>query len=431
LQEFIYQLTDAVLAIALAEFLCYLPVRGGLRFPLWRTVVILFLTTSVYSVMLVWLGLVFGTGANLFLLASLPLVFFIYHKTVLYDPLKKLFVFLSAAALTSISVLLGTFVFRLIFGISGESAWDAFDYRYLLTCAAVSYATGLLCLPLFGTHLRNAINNVTGKKIWRFLWILPLLFILLDISVVATPSSNFLVDLNVTLLLTVLFFASNFILMWVIQESRKNEYLFQENRIAKMQEHRYLELRQHIDQTRAARHDFRQQLHVIQSYAEKGKLQALQDYLHSYVSSLPAELPPYCNNIATDAVVRHYAEQAQSMGARLQAKIDLPARLPVKESDFCIVIGNLLENAVNACGSVREEDRFLSVHIYTREQRMIAAVIENSFCPDKPHAAAGEGIGLLSVDSIVRRYSGRVLIKKTETTFIVHIYMSSPGESEK
>ena len=51
----------------------------------------------------------------------------------------------------------------------------------------------------------------------------------------------------------------------------------------------------------------------------------------------------YCDNIAVDAAASHYTAFAGSHSIKIERRMTLPHDLPMKESDYCVILGNLLE----------------------------------------------------------------------------------------
>ena len=61
-----------------------------------------------------------------------------------------------------------------------------------------------------------------------------------------------------------------------------------------------------------------------------------------------------CANAALDAIAGHYQRIAETQNTRISWRLDLPERLPLDEVDLCMMLGNLLENALHAvCALLR------------------------------------------------------------------------------
>jgi two-component system sensor histidine kinase AgrC len=103
-------------------------------------------------------------------------------------------------------------------------------------------------------------------------------------------------------------------------------------------------------ESRRARHDFRHHRMVLQDMAARNDLHGIQTYLAEY-NAEHADTPSktYSNNPTVNAVVAYYAGHAEAAGIRFTARVQLPEQLLIPDPVFCVLLGNLLENAVDAC----------------------------------------------------------------------------------
>ena len=74
----------------------------------------------------------------------------------------------------------------------------------------------------------------------------------------------------------------------------------------------------------------------------------LEKYLSSASQNIPDTELVLCKNHAVNAIIGHYYSKYKSNGIPFKLKIDIPEKLTVSESDICLVIANLLENAFEA-----------------------------------------------------------------------------------
>lgn len=136
-----------------------------------------------------------------------------------------------------------------------------------------------------------------------------------------------------------------------------------------------------MEETRKARHDLRQHLNLIRSYLDSGDRAALQTYITAYGKTLPKDTErSYCKNCAADVVIRYYAEEARKDGTDFICRADLPETLPLDEPELCALMGNLLENAVEACRGIQDEmAAFIRLHILLDGSRLTITV--DNTCP--------------------------------------------------
>ena len=140
----------------------------------------------------------------------------------------------------------------------------------------------------------------------------------------------------------------------------------------------------------------------------------------------------FCANNAIDAVASHYDSIANSQDTRITWKLDLPSSLPMKESDYCVILGNLLENALRAVKNLPVlKDKVVKVNSSMLSDVMLGLSIENHFAGVITFGRNGlpvsendgHGIGLASVSNIVERYGGTLNITAEASTFSVGIIL--------
>ena len=207
--------------------------------------------------------------------------------------------------------------------------------------------------------------------------------------------------------LSLLFWFYYFVYLTTRKMSEAAE-LHTQNQLLSMENTRYRELREHMDATRQLRHDFRQHLHVIAGLSEAKKYDKLNDYLAEYEGRLASPHTMLCANAALDAIAGHYQRIAETQNTRISWRLDLPERLPLDEVDLCMMLGNLLENAL----------RGLSVENgYVGEIDFAPNGLPTSHKKD-------HGVGLASVAATVKRHNGTLSIAAKDGVFSAHILLS-------
>ena len=126
-------------------------------------------------------------------------------------------------------------------------------------------------------------------------------------------------------------------------------------------------------------------------------------------------------------VVGHYHALALQKGIRFQVRIQVPDELSVSDIDLSVILGNLLENAIDAADCGEGEQRFIQFHMLCSGQ-MLAITVDNGFhgevkkvdgryVSSKPNHS---GLGLRNIEMIADKYEGGV-----EFTHDPHVFHSS------
>ena len=174
-------------------------------------------------------------------------------------------------------------------------------------------------------------------------------------------------------------------------------------------------------QMRDVRHSMRNHFISILAYAEKGECEEIIRFVNDVIEDGKLKLFETANtgNIVTDSLVGYWKRTAENKGIEFQAKLSIPMDIPFKGADISLILGNLLENAVEGAAKA-EEKRYIRLKIkYDKKNLLI--MVENSYKGDLIKGkgeelrttkadTANHGIGLASVRRTVGKYHGIVSI---------------------
>lgn len=268
--------------------------------------------------------------------------------------------------------------------------------------------------------VRTMVEDDHFAQTWYVFWVLPLIFILLNI--VMTPRYQVTLQtgrvlqvyivFSIALLTLLLCFYAIFLLMAV--SLNRNARLRQENQLLIMQRQRYESLKAAIEEARQARHDLRHQLNQISMLVEEGDMEGLRGFLARSVSRIPSLEMRFCENGAADSVVGYYCGLCGREEIPIHVRLDLPETLPVDEMDLCLVLSNLLENALEASLRTAAVRRQITVTAYLHAARLLLIEVENPFDGAvkekdgvfRSSKRKGDGVGLQSVRHIAERSGG-------------------------
>jgi len=206
--------------------------------------------------------------------------------------------------------------------------------------------------------------------------------------------------------------------------------LQQENNLLQMEGKRYEELKNYMNESRTLRHDFRQHIAVLSELARAKKINEILSYTEE-LTQKSAGYVLYCANNAVDAIASHYDNQARANKIKINWRLELPLSLPIKESDFCSMFGNLIENALNAVQNLEEKNKNINVISLMLSEVMLGISIDNPFEGELKFNRSGlpvskregHGLGLISVSNIVKRYGGSFKIKTEKNIFRADIIL--------
>lgn len=159
--------------------------------------------------------------------------------------------------------------------------------------------------------------------------------------------------------------------------------------------------------------DLRHQLTAIRvlARADNGPLLA---YIDSLMKAIPTTPQDFCENQAVNAIVSHYAALCQTQGISFTARLTIPEHPePLTDGELCVIFGNLLENAAEACERMGGGKRFIRLKS-EMQQGELTLILENSFDGQvtveggkyRSSKREGFGVGLVSVQAVARKHRG-------------------------
>ena len=271
------------------------------------------------------------------------------------------------------------------------------------------------------THaVRTMVEDDNFAQTWYVFWVLPLMFIALNLFMIPIYPTTLYTGrvlqgyIVLSIALLVLLFVFNTIFLLMATSLNRNARLRQENQLLSLQQQRYENLKTAIEEARQARHDMRHHLNHISMLAEENDMEALKTYLAQTVSRIPDLDMHFCENRAADSVLGYYCALAKREGIPFSAQIDLPQTLPVDEIDMCLVLSNLLENALEASLRTVPARRWMKVNAYVHAERLLLMQVENACDGEiketngvfRSSKRKGNGIGIQSVRHIAEKNGG-------------------------
>ena len=185
-------------------------------------------------------------------------------------------------------------------------------------------------------------------------------------------------------------------------------------------------------QMRGVKHDLKHHIQTMKAYLIMNQYKELEEYLNELDEDLDiVDTVIKTGNIRIDAVLNSKLAVARARGININAKAIVPAELEINEVDICVIIGNLLDNAIEACEKEKEKDKqFIRVYIDILKQQLYI-YISNSMTDDIQKSGeryittknGSHGFGLLRIDRVVKKYGGYLNRQHEEGVFATEIML--------
>ncbi|MBR2561398.1 MAG: sensor histidine kinase [Eubacterium sp.] len=417
-----------------------LPARKNLIFSTGKTWALGLILSGALVVVGSYLCLLQGWTTNYFFLPGSVILSVVYFIVTDLSVTKKLFCLFNAAMLIGFSTFYTTIL---------TAPWEEHNTDPVFTwqVGVIALSFGWVITAFFSRTLAVKLPMLMQSRqlsgIWGLLMFIPLILMGLFYTGSTAGGESYVADdarptmLGITLIIPVAVWLIYHLLWGTATRIAENARLKNENMLLRMEQKRYFELRTFIGDTRTMRHDYRQHVRVLMNLAEEGKSEEIKEYLKNFTNESANATTFFSGNDTLDAILSHYDHKAKEQETAVTWKIELPQKLPVNEMEFCSMVGNLIENALNATAKLPPEQRKIRVISEMVSESMIGLSMDNTFAGklrmDKngfPRAArAGHGIGLQSVANTVRRNNGTIEFQVHENVFSVNILMQ--GKPEK
>ena len=198
----------------------------------------------------------------------------------------------------------------------------------------------------------------------------------------------------------------------------------------------YRETETMYQEMRGWRHDYRNHIQLLKSYAQKGDL--VQAYLAELEQDLSRVDPAVkTGNTMADAILNSKISLARSKGVPVRADARIPVKLSISDLDLCVILGNLFDNAIEASVKLPESQRLIRLYMDMKGSQLYISF--TNFAPGGKLAqtggrfsttkGSGHGFGLLRIDSVVERLGGYLRRASEEGAFTTEILL--PQEQER
>lgn len=184
---------------------------------------------------------------------------------------------------------------------------------------------------------------------------------------------------------------------------------------------------------RGWRHDYHNHLQTLKAHMKLGQAVEAKAYLDRLEDDLDnVNQLIESGNIYLDAILNSKLSLALKDDIEINYKAEVPDQLTVTDIDLCVVIGNLIDNAVEACNKMtgEEGEKFIRLYIGVLKQQLYISVtnatnelvrkIDEDYITTK---RGNHGHGLKRINIIVEKYEGYINRKNEPGVFVTEIML--------
>lgn len=192
----------------------------------------------------------------------------------------------------------------------------------------------------------------------------------------------------------------------------------------------YAEVENIYRKMRGWRHDYHNHMQVLKAHMALQQYNQAEDYLAMLESDLTTvDTVLKTGNVIVDAILNSKLSLIGEKHIAVDATALVPGNIGISGIDLAVIIGNLLDNAMEACMEIEKKNqRFIRIYIdimkkqlyisVTNSTKGIAPRVGGSFVTTK---SGNHGYGLLRIDSIVHKYHGYINRQTEDGIFATEI----------
>lgn len=268
-------------------------------------------------------------------------------------------------------------------------------------------------------------NNSLAWSSWTGVLTLQFLLIFLLIFLTGKLEKTYLI--STTLMIAV----ANYIIVYiydrllVLEEEKRNHLLVKEQNKGYLME---LEaLMESQKKVRGVYHDLKNHVLVIRTYLQQMKYEELNNYLDGIQEQTVQAIPQvYTGQFTVDSMINYKMSVAQKNDIRMKVNATIPEKLSIDDFDLSVLLGNLLDNATEACNGVKDAERKIVLNLKVQGNQFFI-LAENNFFGElewrnglpvtKKQDRNNHGLGMQNIKRVVDKYNGILELNDCENIF--------------
>ena len=183
------------------------------------------------------------------------------------------------------------------------------------------------------------------------------------------------------------------------------------------------------EKTAIHRHDLRHHLLMIENLLSTEKSAQASAYIREVMGEIETIAPArHCENELVNLLVSHYMGKADKAGISMAVKASLPNKLPIPDTELCVMMSNGLENAIKTVSRLPDSAEKQIALFFNVKQNNLLIEIKNPYADEiiiqngLPMVQSGEiRYGCRSIQSIALRRNGNCVFDAANGVFVLRI----------
>lgn len=187
---------------------------------------------------------------------------------------------------------------------------------------------------------------------------------------------------------------------------------------------------------RGWRHDYHNHIQVLKANLDQNQYGKAREYLNSIEQEL-SQVDTFIKsgNLMTDAILNSKLTLASQKHIKITCDAFVPEQLFLSDIDLCIILGNVLDNAIESCEKLTESERFLRIYLAMQKEQLYLSVQNSSVqiidFEQKNYITTkrgNHGLGMKRVAAVVNKWNGFLNLNQEPGIFATEIMLPCPKE---
>ena len=240
---------------------------------------------------------------------------------------------------------------------------------------------------------------------------------------------NIAISISILLIINIVAFYLYDVLNGVYEDKIEKALLMQQNNYY----HKQFEIMDNsYKNMKSVRHDIKNHLSIIESYIRKNDAEKAISYIQNILNSSYGEQElARTGNFDFDSILNYKLHNAKSKEIEVIVEAKIPQKINIESFDIVIIIGNLLDNAIEAVSKL-SNDKKINVRLNYRKNTLYIHVnntFDGTVCYEDNKILSthkdkeNHGIGIRNIEKAIKKYNGTIEINHTKSNFMVDILL--------
>lgn len=179
------------------------------------------------------------------------------------------------------------------------------------------------------------------------------------------------------------------------------------------------------NQIKGFRHDIKNHWVALRGYFQRNDYEGGIQYIDEMSESLISGETVDTGNVALDAIISTKKALAEEKNITFDSTVQIPEKMPIEATDICIIFGNALDNAIEACDKIKDDKKHIKLSVIFEEDAILCKV-SNSISKGKKLTMKttktdkeNHGFGLDNIKQALSKYNHVMKIDQTDKEFIL------------